>query len=286
MNHFDADMIIPTPVQTHDAQCWAFMGAMGGAGVTSIAIQTAYSAMKALSARAGAPGRVCLIDLDFEGGAVAPYLDLIAGIKSEHLMGDASRIDTDMASAFVCKHETGLHVLAAPNLLGGNDRVSPDCVLALMDAASTLYDIIVLDIPRIWRPWTHAAIAAADKFYLVTELNIPALHITRKRARDIEMQASLQDGVKIIINKYERRILRSSLTVKDAAHALEREIDHLICVHEDATRDAMNCGKPAGNLDAGGRFVKDVNALTQNFLSLHEQGIAEYKRKLLKHSAA
>jgi len=66
---------------------------------------------------------VALIDLDFESGACADYLDLKAGLSPDDLQGDPARIDVPLTAAFIRRHKTGIHVLAAENRLGGNDAV-------------------------------------------------------------------------------------------------------------------------------------------------------------------
>ena len=59
--------------KTTEAQIYTFLPAVGGAGVTTLAIQTACCCSTAASA---ASPSTCLVDLDFQHGACADYLDL------------------------------------------------------------------------------------------------------------------------------------------------------------------------------------------------------------------
>jgi pilus assembly protein CpaE len=63
----------PTASESKEAQIYTFLPAVGGAGVTTIAIQTAM-----LLRNSGSRGRhnTCLVDLNFQNGACADYLDL------------------------------------------------------------------------------------------------------------------------------------------------------------------------------------------------------------------
>jgi len=106
--------------------CFAFLGAAGGAGVTGAVIETGYAALKTKPASGGHAPRVCLMDLDFENGALASYLDIAAGVDTGVMSGDPARIDGALTSAFVTKHDSGLRLLAAPGRLGGNDDVNPN----------------------------------------------------------------------------------------------------------------------------------------------------------------
>ena len=253
------------------AKILAFMGVCGGVGVTSLAIQAAHSAKGLMAGVLGREPRIGVIDLDFEGGALASYLDILPGIRSDLLAGSADRIDSALTAALITKHASGIDVLCGYNGLGGNDSVSPDCVLSILDSATDLFDVIILDVPRLWRPWTHAAIGAADHFALVTELTIPGLHMCRQRLGEIEAEVQMQAPAQIILNKFERRSLRSRLTSKDAKVTLERDITAQICVDNDTLSDAMNCGEPVGALKPDSRYVKDVTAYVSTCLGLDDQ---------------
>lgn len=264
-----------------EAECWAFMGAAGGVGTTSLAIQTAYELAERVAAETPAKikrtePKVCLVDLDFELGTCAHYLDLPPSLNMEDLQDVPERIDRALTTALMSAHDSGIALLAAPNKLGGNDSVNPETVLAILDQACQIYDHVVLDVPRLWRPWTHAAIAASDHFGLVTELTIPTLHLTRARAKDIENNVEMRATMDIILNKYERRSFRNSLRLKDAEAALERTVNLTICVDSETTKEAINCGEPVSVVRPESRYVKDVKKLMT-----HWQGEPqEQKRKL------
>jgi len=247
--------------------CIALMGAAGGAGVTGAVIETGYAAMKAKPAAGKAAPRVCLMDLDFENGALASYLDIAAGIDTGVMAGDPARIDGALTSAFVTKHDSGLRLLAAPGRLGGNDGVNPNCVLALMDAAATLYDVLVLDVPRLWQPWTQAALMASDRAVMMTDMSIPALHSARERIAQIEAITQPARPMDIVINKHERRSFRATVTATDAQQALGRTVSAFVAVDPATPRNAMNCGQPAGRLQADSRYAKDMAALMKVLMS-------------------
>lgn len=264
-----------------DARCIALMGAHGGAGTTSIAIQMAYEIALSYQKKNSVLTRgnvvdpkVCLIDLNFEIGACATYLDMPPSLDINDLSGSPDRIDPSLTQALIATHESGLAVLSARNALGGNDRVNSDTILALLDAAAQMYDVVIMDLPRLWRPWTQAAIVAADHFCIVTELTIPSLHIARERMTAIEAALPLSQPCEVILNQVERRSFRNALRVTDAAKALRREVSGTICVDGDTVREAINCGEPVGAVRAEARYVKDVRTLLARW-SLVDDGKVE-----------
>ena len=253
-------------VRTEGANCMAFMGAAGGVGVTSLCIQIAHDlalgSQKKLNkfARNKEP-RVCLIDLDFEGGSCAHHLDLTPSLSMAALTQSADRIDRAMVSALVTTHSSGLDLLAAPNTLGGNDMANPHVVVALLDFICQMYDHVIIDVPRYWRPWNMAAIGGSDRFTIVTDLTIPSLHLARMRVEAIEEKLGGTIRADIILNKYERRSFRNALRQKDAETALKRSINSTVCVDTDTVREAINCGEPVGVIRPESRYVKDVRVL-------------------------
>ncbi len=252
------------------------MGVSGGAGTTSLAIQMAYDIIK----QGGKNGpSVAVIDLDFESGACAAYLDLKAGLSHEDLQGDPSRIDMPLTAAFIRRHKSGIHVLAAENKLGGNDAVNPDVVLALLDTVCDMFDVIILDLPRIWRPWNHAAIGAADHFALVTELTIPSIHKTRHQIDAIEdIVESVRGRTEIIISKMERRTFKNEIKIKDAVKILNRPLTGAICIDGEATLSALNRGIPVGLIRSEGRYVKDARQVI-NFWASGQQDFKKHSVK-------
>jgi len=254
------------------AYCIAMMGAAGGVGVTSLCIQLAHDlaiqSQKRLQRRAlTKEPRVCLIDLDFEGGSCAYHLDIIPNLSMADLMQSADRIDRAYASSLVSTHSSGLDLLATTNTLSGNDMANPMVVVALLDIICQMYDHVIIDVPRYWRPWNMAAIGGSDKFAIITDLTIPSLQLARMRMNSIEEKLGGRIRSDIILNKFERRSFRNTLSEKDAEVALKRSISAKICIDADTLREAINCGEPAGVIRPEIRYVKDVRHVQKMLLN-------------------
>ncbi len=253
------------------AKCFALMGAKGGVGTTSLSVQLAYSfsSENRNSLKSGSAiknPRVCLIDLDFGTGSCAHHLDLSPGLTLQDLTRRPQDVDRAFMAALVSTHQSGIDLLAAPNSLLGNERVNPETVTAMLDVTSQLYDYLVIDVPRIWRPWNAAAIMGADRFAIVTEPSVPALHLARREIEEIEALCDMTEPCDVILNRYERRAFRNSLREKDAARALGRDITATLCIDVNTLTEASNCGVPAGVINSDARYVKDVRILTTRWL--------------------
>ena len=240
--------------------CLAFRGVTGGVGTTSLAIETAHIMASAKR------GDVCLVDLDFALGMCAHYLDIGQVPSIEDLNADPARVDDTYVRAMLAHHEAGFAVLGAPGEMGANERVNPAMILRMLDVLSDMYPVLILDVPRLVRPWTQAALLAADRVCLVTELTIPALHVSRLRLD--ELGALGVEKADIVLSKYERRSFRASIRRSDAEKALGREVTCVIGIDAHTPTEAINCGEPAGRVSADSRFVKDAGALAR-ILSPH-----------------
>ena len=242
--------VAPAPADPDAPVCLAFQGVGGGAGTTSLAIGVAQS----LRTRTGRG--VCLVDLDFELGTCAGYLDVEPGARAEDFAVDPGRVDATFVRALLVEHPGGVSVLAAePGFLAAN----PATVLAVLDVLSDMFGVLVLDVPRVWQPWTDAVLRAADHAVLVGELHIPALH----RARG-QLDALDAAGVKagLVLSKYERRSFKASLRRADAEKALARPVLDVVATDPHTAAECVNCGEPVVRLSPEGRLAKDVEALS------------------------
>lgn len=254
--------------EQNTARIFALVGATGGVGTTSLATQLAYEfAIKSVSQqtirRRPSDPTVCLIDLDFESGACAHHLDLLPSLTLEDLCGAPEQIDKAFTQALVSTHECGVSLLAAPNTIGANSRVNPQTVMAMLDAASELYETVIIDLPRYQQPWTLSVMRAVDVLGLTCELTIPSLHAARERLAGLQVTAKSPINAQVILNKFERRSFKNTLRLNDAETALGRPILTTLCLDPDTTREALNCGEPAGAIRPESRFVKDVRKLSE-----------------------
>lgn len=262
-----------SPTRGNAPRIFALVGATGGVGTTSLATQLAheYAISAATNPRIkGRPAdpRVCLIDLDFESGSCAHHLDLFPSLSLEDLCGPADHIDTAFTQALVSTHESGVSLLATPNTIGANARVNPYTVMAMLDAACELYDTVIIDMPRYRQPWSLPVMKAVDVLGITCELTIPSLHATRERLARLAHEANGAVNAQVILSKYERRSFKNTLRLNDAETAIGREVMMTLCLDPDTTREALNCGEPAGAIRPDSRFVKDVRKLA---LTLREQ---------------
>ncbi|HEX6119804.1 MAG TPA: hypothetical protein VFZ03_10185, partial [Dongiaceae bacterium] len=109
-----------------DCQVLSFVRRSGGMGATSLAIQSAFEIARG---RRGQPKRrVCLIDLDFQGGAAWLHLDAEPLLDIAEIVRSPHRLDPELLAAMTAHHPAGFDLIAAPNGSINLDGVPPEVV--------------------------------------------------------------------------------------------------------------------------------------------------------------
>lgn len=247
-----------------EASIIGITGAMGGVGVTTLAIQLAYYLAQMKSSR---QPKIALISLDFENSAISQYLDVEPKVTLEDFKQEPSIIDEPFVERAMRQTPFGFHALSLPNILGGNDNVNPDTVLSFLDITSRQFDYIILDIPRLWAPWTHAALGTADKVVMVSELSVPGLRIASQRREALLQMVEELCDIDFILNKVERRSFRNSLKLSDAERAFGTSYVPSLPMNSDKIREAINRGEPIGAATKECRFVREANELFSEWVT-------------------
>ncbi len=251
------------PLHNAPSRCWTIMGAVGGAGATTLAIETAC----ALAERLPGPRRVCLIDLNIADGAAAAYLAAPANMLLSRASQAPERIDASLLDAFVSQAPGGIDLLASARDCHAFDTTSTDAVLRILDVACQVYDAVVVDAPRHRRAWTLDVLSGSDELLVVSELTVPALLAARALASEIE--AELPDGPtpRIVLNRLAKRVFGPAPSMVEAEKALQRKAVGGITSDWEAAAASANLGGPISQHRPKSRIVKDIGDLVDRLMA-------------------
>src|SRR5262245_32228657 len=124
----------PAVSEAAEEQIYTFLPAVGGAGVTTLAVQ---SAMMLLNSGQRGKTSSCLVDLDFQHGACADYLDLEPRLNLNEIEPRPERLDRQLLEVMLSHHSSGLAVVAATNRPAEMRSFDPDVVTRLLDTVSS-----------------------------------------------------------------------------------------------------------------------------------------------------
>lgn len=253
----------PAPIPNQPSRCWTVMGAVGGAGATTIAIEIA----SALAVRHPGPRRVCLIDLNLVDGAVSAYLGASANMMLAKASQAPERIDPAVLDAFVSTAPGGFDLLAAERDPNAFDTTSTDAVLRILEVACQVYDAVVVDAPRHRRSWTLDVISGSDELLVVSELTVPALLAARSLASEIETELPEGPPPRVVLNRLAKRVFGPAPSMGEAEKALQRKAAGGITSDWEAAAASANLGGPISQHRPKSRIVKDVGDLVDKLLA-------------------
>ena len=190
-----------------EAQIFTFLPAVGGAGVTTLAVQTAM-----LLLNSGGPRvkpSTCLVDLDFQHGAVADYLDLEPRLNLVEIEPRPDRLDRQLLEVMLSYHASGLAVIAAPNRPAEMRSLDPDVVTRLLDLVSTNFQYVVFDMPRTWFSWTDSVLLGSNKLYIVSETTVPGLRHAKQLVAAIKERLAEGPQPQVIVNRFQQGLFSS-----------------------------------------------------------------------------
>jgi len=250
----------PAPPQPHDvARCWAVIGAVGGSGASTIAIEIATQ----LCSRQAKDKSVCLIDLNLADGAAAAYLGATPLLRLGDLAAAAEKLDPSMLQAFVTPVTKQLDLIAAPRDPAAFEAVGRETILRLLECACESYDWVVLDLPRHRRAWTLETLGGCDEVLVVSELTVPALLAARSLGDEIERDLGNGRKPRFLLNRVASRMFGPAPSTAEAEKALQRKAEAGISSDWEAAAASVNLGGPISTHRPKSKIVKDIQALVE-----------------------
>ena len=243
------------------SSCWSVMGAVGGAGATTLAVELAT-----LLAERSGPGQTCLVDLNLADGAAAAYLGGTPNLRLADASVTPSRLDATVLSAFTYRVAGGPDLLAAPRDSSAFETVDPATVGRILEVACEVYRWVVVDMPRHRQPWTLDVLAGSDEVIVVSELTVPALLSARALAGEIEEALAGVTVPKIVLNRLASRAFGPSPSLGEAERALQRKADGAIASDWEAAAASVNLGGAISRHRPRSKIVRDIQALLDRML--------------------
>jgi pilus assembly protein CpaE len=242
-----------------EAQIYTFLPAVGGAGVTTLAIQTAMVLLNSGGPRA--KPSTCLVDLDFQHGAVADYLDLEPRLNLAEIEPRPDRLDRQLLEVMLSYHASGLAVVAAPNQPAEMRSFDPDVVTRLLDLVSSHFDYVVFDMPRTWFSWTDSVLLGSNKLFIVSETTVPGLRHAKHLVAAIKERLDNGPKPEVIVNRFQTRMLSAGLRLADLKQVLGDAFTAVIPNDYALVREAIDRGVPLDEVKPGNKITTEIKRL-------------------------
>lgn len=252
--------VVQTPAgpEPSEAEIFTYLPAVGGAGITTLAIQTA---LLLLTGGHKVRPATCLVDLDFQHGACADYLDLEPRLDLNEIEPRPERLDRQLLEVMTSYHTSGLAVIAAPSRPAEMRSFDPDMVTRLLDLVSSHFNYVVIDMPRTWFSWTDSVLLGSNRLFVVSETTVPGLKHAKQLVNAIRERLGDGPRPQVLINRFEQRLFGGGLRKSDIEQALGDDFAAVIPNDYRLVREAIDRGVPLDEVKAGNKITLQLKKL-------------------------
>src|SRR4051812_31741062 len=231
------------PCVTH-----AFLGAKGGAGTTTVAVNCGVELAR-LTKRP-----TIVVDLKTCLGEVALFL----GVRPRFTVLDAienlHRLDKDFLKELVTKHKSGLDILAGSEQFDRPNAQDASAIEELLRVLTKTYDYVVIDGGNVINATVAAALYAADTIFLVTNPDVPSIRNAQRLVERVRQLGAGSERIKVLLNRVSEQHL---IAPKQIETALGYGIHHSFTSDYRTVSTALNSGVPlamSNNTDLASQF--------------------------------
>ena len=217
----------------------AFLGAKGGIGTSTLAVNLAMSVRQLNREK-----QVALVDLNLDDSDLPLFLDLQPGKGFRDLARDLSRLDATFVQSLISKHESDLHVLQS-GLTGGDGAIGEGlpggAALHTLDVMRSLYDHVFVDCGHSLNPETRETLDFASMVVLVTTLSLPSIRRTKQFLQTMREAGFDREKVTIVVNRYQSS---DAELLQHAEGLFEQKVGWLVPNDYPMASSSLNNGVP------------------------------------------
>jgi pilus assembly protein CpaE len=227
-------------------EVFAFVGAKGGVGATTIAVNVATALAK------GKPGSTLLIDLNVACGDAAVFLGSEPRFSVLDALDNVKRLDAAYFRGLVVNSKSG------PALLGASGRPVTGTFEAsrlreLLDFASHMHRYTVLDVPRS-DTVVLDSLEGATKIIIVANQELATVRSASRLAATLRHRYG-QERLSLVLTRTDRR---AEIGHEDVERTVGIDVRHTFPSDYRLALQAMNKGRPIvvdNHNDLSGAFM-------------------------------
>jgi pilus assembly protein CpaE len=212
---------------------FAIVGAKGGVGATTIAVNAAT-----VIGSAARPDRTLLVDLHQAGGDAAVFLGVEPRFSILDALENTHRLDMVFLKSLVTQVGPHLDLLASSERsVAGTQETST--IRAVIDAVATAYRFAVLDVPRT----DGAALDALDRasgIVVVANQELPTVKSAGRLATALRQRYG-RDKVTVVLSRSDRR---ADIGHADVERVIGMPVAHTFPSDYRMALQALNKGRP------------------------------------------
>ncbi len=239
------------------AKVYAFLGASGGAGTTTLAVNFA-------GVLAQRKKQTVLVDLDFTANDCA----MQTGASPQHSLLDIAdnlaRLDAALFEGLTVRDQLGFHLIGPPSEMEQRLAFTEPMFREFASFLVEKYEAIVIDAGRwISDEVVLAALQSASSIFLTITQQFPSIRNAQRYIGGLRRLGFNQEQIRIVVNGYQKKPSANLATLEQIKQTLNLPIFYGVPA-SPAALAAVNRGRPfvadrqaAGDLDRAFRAFVD-----------------------------
>jgi len=248
-----------------EARVIAFIGARGGVGATTTALNVGWLMAHELNRN------VALFDLDLQFGTSSLALDLSPGRGLRDIVSSPHRVDALMIASSITPESENFSVLGAEEAVDEVVLVDGGAITALLKEMKGNFDIIAVDLPRAMIATHKRMLMNAQEIVLISDLTLAGI---RDTLRIKSCLTSLGCNARMTI--VASRTNAAGVGHVDRAtfeKSVQAKIDVLIVEDPVSLAAASNSGKALGEAAPKALITKAMRDLARRLANIEESEI-------------
>jgi pilus assembly protein CpaE len=261
------------PATAPVGKVFAFVGARGGTGSSTVAHNTAWAIAEDLHIA------TTIVDLDVPFGTAGLDFNQDSGQGVSEALASPDRLDDMLLDRLLIKHSSRLSLFVAPAQLDREASFSPEAVESVLDVVRQASPCVVVDIPHVWAPWVKHVLTCADEIVVVATPDLASLRNGKNIYDTINSARPNDRPLRVVLNQVGIP-RRPEIPVKDFAEAMGAEPSLIVPFDPQTFATAGNNGQMVAELSAQSRAAQGFRELAQKLTGREPKVEAKTPNKL------
>ena len=247
---------------------FAFFSAKGGCGATTIACHVALELQRQTRRE------ILLADLDLDAGMVGFFMKSRSSYSVLDAVSSLHRLDLSYWKALVSNGIPGLEVIKAPPAISPRKPDDQQRLRFVLNFVRSHYDWVVADFGRTLSPPMVDALEEVDEAFMVTTLDLPALHQAKQIATRLR-ESGCGERLRLLLNRVPRR---TDITIDEVRQLLDLEVTGVL---PDGSAELYESYADGKLLPPNTNLARHIATLTSKIAGVPLQAPAKRKFSLL-----
>jgi pilus assembly protein CpaE len=216
---------------------YTFLGAKGGVGATSLAVNFA-------SVLAQRKKQTVMVDVDWVANDVAMQVGANPQYTLMEVADNFAKLDQALFEGYVTRDPLGFYLVGPPDSLDNRNFFSDHMFREFATFLIEKYDSVVVDAGKnINDDVVMSACQVSSTIFLVVTQELPSVRNAQRYVTALSHMGVHQDQIKVVVNHYNKKASPHHATLEQISHTLNQPVFYGI-PSSPAMLASVNKGRP------------------------------------------